>query len=443
MPSPSELLVLWKAADGAGQALDGASVRALIGAFLACASVALLLGAVLAALAVRAVRRRVPAKAVGAAGPRESCEELASRLEEMVRKTNERNNYINSIFATIEDGLLLADVANRIVLYNPRAESLLGLGPWVFFETSRPAGRDREEADAVLALCGQVTQSRVPVRRELRNARGRLIDAHIVPVADKYRNSEDFGSLAILRDVTEVRKLEALRKDFVATVSHEFRTPLTLISGFMEMLLTRESMKPADRKRALEIVEIETERLKRLVSELLTLSEIENSLPGGHDEAIDVGELVESVAASLGPLARKKGQELAAESELSGPPLRGNANWLWQAITNLVENAIKYTPEGGSIGIRAWTEAGELKVAVRDTGIGIEKAELERIFERFYRVEKSRGSGAGGSGLGLALVKDIAAILGGRIEVESLPGAGSTFTLRFNLPAGGHDGSND
>jgi len=226
-----------------------------------------------------------------------------------------------------------------------------------------------------------------------------------------------------------------MKKDFVATVSHEFRTPLTLISGFMEMLKTVSDIDIEDRKRAFEIVEIETERLKRLVSELLTLSEIENSLPSRASGAIDVGEVLATIARSLGKLAEAKGQRLETKIGVAKGLLRGDEGWFYQAIKNLVENAIKYTPEGGSILIEGDNDESSVVVSVSDNGIGIAEEELDRIFDRFYRVEKSRGSGGGGSGLGLALVKDIASIFGGAVEVRSAPGEGSIFTLRLPIDA--------
>jgi two-component system phosphate regulon sensor histidine kinase PhoR len=255
----------------------------------------------------------------------------------------------------------------------------------------------------------------------------------VSPILDKYAGASNFGSLAVAGDVTELRKLENLRKDFVANVSHEFRTPLTLISGFVEMFKMGGRIRSADRRRAFEIIEIETERLKRLVSELLTLSEIENALPLPASAPIDAEAVIEGMVGSLGSLAERKRQRITTELRVEKGALSGNENWFYQAVKNLLENAIKYTPEGGSIRIEAYRDGGEVVVSVADTGIGIAPEELERIFERFYRVEKARGSGSGGSGLGLALVKDIASIFGGRVLVRSELGAGSVFTLR--LPA--------
>ena len=387
-------------------------------------------GLVLLAALLRGRRPPRPAPGPGAADP---CAKLRRELDEMVRRTNERNNYINSTFSSMEDGFVLVDAGDRVVLYNPRAQSLLGLGPRVFFDP-RPGEPPCPAAVAeILEACRSVSRSRQGERLRLQSADGLVLDVAVSPIRNKYQSGADFGSLAIVKDVTAIERLENMKKDFVATVSHEFRTPLTLISGFMEMFKTAGHIEAADRDRALEIVEIETERLKRLVSELLTLSEIENSLPRFAQTEIDVADLVVKMGASLGELAERKGQRLETRISVEPGRLKGNESWFYQAVKNLAENAIKYTPPGGSILIEATSDAEAVSVAVSDTGIGIAAEEQERIFERFYRVDRSRGSGGGGNGLGLALVRDIASIFGGSVEVRSEPGKGSVFTMR--LPA--------
>jgi len=363
----------------------------------------------------------------------ESADELRRQLDEMVRKTNDRNNYINSIFSSIDDGFMLVDSGNRVVLYNPKAMELLDLGPEIFFEDRAEKIAAVEPLHSVLAACARVTATRKGEVLRLKAAGERILEAKVNPITDKYRGASDFGSLAVVRDVTELLRLESLKKDFVANVSHEFRTPLTLISGFVEMFKLGGSIRSADRKRAFEIIDIETERLKRLVSELLTLSEIEDALPHQADAVIDVHTSIAEVVAALGSLAERKGQGLAMDLHADGAVLKGNRDWFYLAVRNLVENAIKYTAEGGDIRLRASTESGTLVVSVEDTGIGIAYEEQERVFERFYRVERSRGSGSGGSGLGLALVKDIVSIFGGRIKLESELGKGSVFTMILPL----------
>ncbi len=434
---------LINAASGAGETtVDAAALRDLLTA-LSVESALVVVSIVAAIVIITRIsgRRRAIRENHETAGFRGNQEDTTGRdkirkqLDEMILKTNERNNYINSIFSSIEDGFMLVDAKNDIALYNPKAQFLLGIGPGVFFGSPCKDGAYTGAVSAILDACGSVTRTRIARQLQLDSSSGAILDVRVVPVTNKYRNAENLGSLAIVKDVTEIRKMENLKKDFVATVSHEFRTPLTLISGFMEMFRMQKDIDPADRKRAFEIVGIETERLKRLVSELLTLSEIENSIPRNAAERIGVKEAIETIAASLGTLARKKGQNFSVHVDPGAGTLRGNGDWFHQAVRNLVENAIKYTQKGGSIALDAGRDGGELVIAVSDTGIGIAQDELDRIFERFYRVEKSRGSGSGGSGLGLALVKDIATIFGGSVTVSSEVGKGSIFTLRFPADA--------
>lgn len=413
--------------------IDPEAFRFLLAA-LKAEAVAVLALAGLAALAfillVRQKERRAGTRGAAEEGPA-AIGKLKDEIAGMVRRTNERNNYINSIFSSLEDGLLLVDGRDQVVLVTPRAQSLLCLGPEIFFEG---IGRSRPpEVEAILAVCARVTRTKSPERLDLASSSGRILEVRVVTITNKYSNQADFGSLAIVNDVTEMRKMEAMKKDFVASVSHEFRTPLTLISGFMEMFRTQPGMEPEDRARALEIVDIETERLKRLVSELLMLSEIENSLPREAEAPIDVEAVIRQIALSLGELALAKGQRLELRMEAGGRILEGNENWFYEAIKNLVENAIKYTQAGGTIMIVARIEGESLLIEVSDNGIGIDPSEFERIFERFYRIDASRGSGGGGSGLGLSLVKDIASFFGGSVKVESMPGSGSTFTLSLPI----------
>jgi two-component system phosphate regulon sensor histidine kinase PhoR len=366
---------------------------------------------------------------------------LSLRLAEMTARTNDRNNYVNSIFASIEDGLVVVDPAGQVVLFNPKASELLGLGPEVFFEDRAPEVLRREPVAAVLGLCANVSEHRVPEVRRLKAAQNRTFEVRIVPVADKYLGNRNFGSLAVVKDITELLRMENVKKDFVAAVSHEFRTPLTLISGFLELLKTQDGMDDRDRSRALEIMDLEAERLKRLVGELLALSEIGSDLPRDETE-FDARTVIADAAESLRPLAERKGQAFTAELALPPCTLRGNESWFFLAVKNLLENAVKYTPDGGSVALTARRRGQFLEIRVADTGVGIAPEDRERIFERFYRVEKARGSGSGGSGLGLALARDAAAIFGGSVTVESEAGIGSTFTL--TLPAAEwrtHDGA--
>jgi len=236
----------------------------------------------------------------------------------------------------------------------------------------------------------------------------------------------------------EFKRLEQIKADLVANVSHELRTPLTAIKGYIETL-ENENTSREERNHFLSIVKRNTERLINIVSDLLVLSEIENrnSLfrddPRQDFEDIDVGEIVFSSLEAVKNNALDKKLNTVLDIEESLPPLKGNRFLLEQMIINLMDNAVKYTPEGGTIGIRCFKSNSELVLEVFDTGIGIPKEHIPRIFERFYRVDKTRSRKLGGTGLGLSIVKHIVILHGGKIEVQSEEGKGSRFIV--TIPA--------
>ncbi|MFA5852296.1 MAG: ATP-binding protein [Spirochaetales bacterium] len=362
------------------------------------------------------------------------CEALQLQLEEMTKRNNERNNYINSVFSSMEDGFFLTDIEGRIVLFNKSAEDLLDIHASCLFDESEES--HNAVTKGILSECKLAYGASGQKTIETRNANGADIQVSISPVMSKYGKKSLIGMLAIVKDITERKRVENIRKDFVATVSHEFRTPLTLISGFIEMLRMYDNLPPDDKNRSLEILEIETERLKKLISELLLLSKMENKIFTEEPGSIDVATVLGQVITVLRPLAEKKAQTLETSIALNSPVIKGDETWLFHAIHNLVENAIKYTQEGGAIYLEARNDEKELFITVRDNGIGIGPDDLDKIFERFYRVDQSRGSQTGGSGLGLAIAKDIISLFDGSISVSSEQGQGSTFIVRVPL---GHD----
>lgn len=371
---------------------------------------------------------------------REKCETLRLQLGEMTRRNNERNNYINSVFSSMEDGFFLTDLEGRIVLFNRSAENLLDIHASCLFD-----GKDESHnlvMEEILAECrtanpgggSGANAGGGPRTIETKNGNGMEIQVSISPVMSKYGTKSLIGMLAIVKDITEKKRVENIRKEFVANVSHEFRTPLTLISGFIEMLRMYDNLAPEDRNRSLEILEIETERLKKLISELLLLSKMENRIFSGEQGSVDVEKVLNQVITVLRPLAEKKRQTLGASIAPGSPIIDGDETWFFHAIHNLVENAIKYTQEGGTIILESHNDEKNIWIAVTDNGIGIAPDDIGKIFERFYRVDHSRGSQTGGSGLGLAIAKDIISIFDGDISVASEKGSGSTFTLRIPLP---------
>lgn len=225
----------------------------------------------------------------------------------------------------------------------------------------------------------------------------------------------------------ENKQAENIRSEFVANVSHELKTPLTSISGFIETLQAGAVNDPETRDRFIEIIAIETARLKRLIDDILVLSDIESRMDTS-DEIINVSEITDNVTEMLAPIAERRNITVINELE-DNIELRGSEDKFRQMMVNLIENAIKYGKENGHVWIRGVETSGEKIITVKDDGIGIEQKDLERIAERFYRVDKSRSTKVGGTGLGLSIVKHTAALFNGELRVRSKPDKGSEFSI--------------
>ncbi|MCB6993152.1 hypothetical protein LI177_06610 [bacterium 210820-DFI.6.37] len=228
----------------------------------------------------------------------------------------------------------------------------------------------------------------------------------------------------------ESRKAELIRKEFVANVSHELKTPLTSISGFIETLQQGAAEDPEIRTKFIDIIAIETSRLKRLIEDLLVLSDIENKKESADEREFSVKEAIERTIQTLEPIAKEKQVTLLTELDETAVIL-GSVDRFCQMMVNLIENAIKYSDREGRVWIQAQCEDGQINVSVRDEGIGIAEEHLDRLFERFYRVDKSRSTKAGGTGLGLSIVKHIAALFNAELKVESQVGEGTVFYVTF------------
>lgn len=230
--------------------------------------------------------------------------------------------------------------------------------------------------------------------------------------------------------IEESKKSEAIRKEFVANVSHELKTPLTSISGFIETLQDGAAEDPEIRTKFIDIIAIETARLKRLIEDLLVLSDIENRRRTECD-MFNVSEAVADTLETLDPIAEKKNIEIITDMDRSAE-ISGSVDRFRQMMVNLVENAIKYSDENSHVWVNVYRENDKTVVSVRDEGIGIAPVHHDRLFERFYRVDKSRSKKAGGTGLGLSIVKHIAVLFGAALKVESQVGKGTTFFVIFN-----------
>jgi two-component system phosphate regulon sensor histidine kinase PhoR len=241
----------------------------------------------------------------------------------------------------------------------------------------------------------------------------------------------EWAALAVFHDVTDVKRTEQVRRDFVANVSHELRTPLAAIKSLIESLESGALDEPETAKDFLERANHEVDRLVRLVEELLELSRIESGEVPMATEPVQIGDVLARAVARLRHQAQRQGLELTLEAAPGLPAILGDAERLERVAVNLIHNALKFTPAGGSVRVRAAREGGAVVVKVSDSGAGIAAEDLPRIFERFYKADRAR-SGAG-TGLGLAIVKHTVEAHGGAVSVESVEGRGATFSL--SLPA--------
>jgi two-component system, OmpR family, phosphate regulon sensor histidine kinase PhoR len=252
------------------------------------------------------------------------------------------------------------------------------------------------------------------------------------------RSDEAGGVWLIVEDVSELRRLQRIRAEFIDNLSHELRTPLSSIALLAETLVaearaTGDALSPRLRDRIAKI-EVETANLVQMVDEMLDLSRIESGGPMRMDDLVDMGILASEAARRLAPFAERQRVTFSVEVADELPMLRGNEQRLGQVLLNLVHNAVKFSPDGGEVTIAAGADAGDVVVSVEDRGIGIERADLGRIFERFYKADRARVHG-GGTGLGLAIARHIVEAHGGTIDATSRIGLGSTFTVRLPVDA--------
>ena len=315
----------------------------------------------------------------------------------------------------LPDGVLILD-AERIAWCNDTAREHFQVDPQQDF--GRPVTHLLRMPEFVAYLEGGDFSHPIALRPPA--APGRVLSVQVVSYGDNQ-------SLVLSRDITRFEKLETMRREFVANVSHELRTPLTVVSGFVETL--RDEADPAAARRYLDLMAEQSTRMLRLVEDLLTLSTLESSPPPPLEESIDMAALTERIGAEARALSGGRHRIEVAHDE--GAALLGSEKEIASALGNLVSNAVRYTPEGGTVRLawRATPDGGEFEVA--DTGIGIAPEHIARLTERFYRVDRGRSRDTGGTGLGLAIVKHALGRHGATLQVASTPGEGSRFTARF------------
>ncbi len=350
---------------------------------------------------------------------------MADRLHDNLNQLAQEKSKLEMILTTMADPIIVIGQDRRVALFNPASERMFGVMGDQIVGRRLDEFRNLRDVDLIarqaLDSAGTIRteiEIRTPVRLE--------INAYASPINDQDGNIT--GVLVVLRDVTEYRRLAEMRKDFVANVSHELRTPVASLRAVVGALQSGAIDDPEAAERFLGSLDSEVERLSRLLEDLLNLSELESGKTVLRRTLVCLRELAEEAVRDLQSIADSNGLTVSVgiPKELSVQVDRAQIK---QVMTNLLDNAIKYTPEGGSIEVYGRDANNFVTVSVRDTGVGIPLEDLDRIFERFYRVDKARSRKMGGTGLGLAIVQDIVEAHGGRVMVDSEAGQGSTFTI--------------
>ncbi|GIO04314.1 PAS domain-containing sensor histidine kinase [Brevibacillus reuszeri] len=351
---------------------------------------------------------------------------MASSLEQQMYEISENQQRLSGVLTNMTSGVIFISEQRRIMLVNPAVEKLLGTpGHEIVGKLHIEAGKSFGLSQYIDRCLDKSEKFRQEVH--IYYPQERVLDVNFAPYINF--KGEARGVVVVLHDITEIRRLEKMRSDFVANVSHELRTPITSIKGFTETLLEGAMQDEETCRNFLQIISDESERLYRMIRDILDLSKIEQKRIPLQVSRIHLQDMISSAVAIMNDQAQRK--ELTITLPLPQPEiyLMTDRDCLQQIILNLLTNAIAYTPEGGAITIRTEKEDQIVKIQVIDTGIGIPEKDLTRIFERFYRVDKARSRDSGGTGLGLAIVKHLVDNLHGHIRVDSVEGKGTTFTV--------------
>lgn len=341
---------------------------------------------------------------------------MADQLQAKIKEVVDKQNRLESILRSMESGVIAVDGDDTVITINPYAKRVFGIRRDISGEKISKYIKDYDINTFLNEEDDSEKEVKIlhPVERELRIKKASIIDG-----------IDRIGKVIAVQDISNIKRLENMRSQFVANVSHELKTPLTSIKGFTETLKYVEDEET--RKKFLDIIEKEADRLGRLINDILILSKIESDISGEEDEFLP-NKVVDDVINMVKVLADNKNITIELD-ERNNDLLFGDKDRFLQLVLNIVENSIKYSNEGSKVKISSFTNGDNYNLIVEDNGIGIPKEDIPRIFERFYRVDKARKSG--GTGLGLAIVKHIVKTFNGNIKVESVLGVGSKFIIQI------------
>lgn len=357
---------------------------------------------------------------------------MAEKLDELFKEVSLEKSQLEAVLSAMSEGVIVVGSDGKVILINRALKDMFGIKDVSFGKPYWEVLRNSE----ITELVEYTLKSRKSEKKEI---------SLFYPVEKYYLasgiplNSSESGAIVVMFDITEFKRLEKIKADFVANVSHELRTPLTAIKGYVETIEAEAYENTDERDHFLNIIKRHTDRLINIVSDLLVLSEIERKEISWEEEPktvleeINFKEIVSSSLEAIKSKIEEKSLRVSLNIKEGLPPYGGDGFLLEQMFINLIDNAAKYTPEGGAIEIGISKLDSQFIIEVSDTGIGIPKEHLPRIFERFYRVDKTRSRKLGGTGLGLSIVKHIVIMHGGKIEVQSEVGRGSRFII--TLPA--------
>lgn len=353
---------------------------------------------------------------------------MMETMENTIEEVEYKHLQLTSVLKSISHGIIVIDIDGNIILINDEARRMIKSKC-----NGKEDGKNLKQVinvDDILKGVERYIGSKENHSNNVTLDDETVYRIKIDPVYLQNSKNAIIGSIINIEDITEIVKLENMRRDFVANVSHELKTPLTSINGFVETLIMNEDLPVNKRNRFLAIIQKESDRLKRLIEDILLLSSIEskNNLVM---ENIIIYDVFKEVYEMINYIANSKKIDLQYNFEDKEVVVQAYGDYLKQLLLNLIDNAIKYTPEGGRVTVKQFTKNDEIVIEVIDNGVGIPKEDQSKIFQRFYRVDKARSRSVGGTGLGLAITKHIVHSLKGSIGLESQLGEGSKFIVKL------------
>ena len=353
---------------------------------------------------------------------------MIDKIDKTIHEVESKNIQLKSIVKSISHGILAIDIEGNVLLINKEAKEMIkaDLSTKVEGRNINAVIKDKD----ILREISKFIGSNKSNMSQITNKDDIVYNIKLDPVYLQSSKNVIIGSIINIEDVTERVRLENMRSDFVANVTHELKTPLTSISGFVETLRINDNIDISTRNRFLGIIETESDRLKRLIDDILLLSFIENKEQESSED-VDIYSVFKEVYELTYTSAKVKDIDIEYDFEHENMIIKSNRDYIKQIFLNLVDNAIKYTPNGGIVTTEVRYDDNYILIKVIDNGIGISKEDKTRIFERFYRVDKARSRDVGGTGLGLAIVKHIVKSLHGTIDVESELNIGTKFIVKI------------